>query len=85
MATTDSNANDRGIDDKYSDCDADELRQWYDDELDATESVHTDLEVVPEVSDIELANGTVMEGRSLSFLIERAMLDPNCTVRPAER
>lgn len=61
-----------------------ELERWYDDQFDPTDSVHTDLGAVPDVADIHLGDGTVMPGRSLSFLIERAMLDPKTTVVPSE-
>ena len=57
-----------------------EISRWYDDEYDATESEHTSLDAVPETADIEYDDGTVHDGIGLSFLIERALLDPHATV-----
>lgn len=77
MATADSP--DDGVAQQGTDIDS-----WYDEQFDPTDSEHTDLDEVPDVADIVLADGTVKRGRSLSFLIERAMLDPETTVRPVE-
>lgn len=65
---------------------ADETERYYDesDEFEATDSIHTELTEVPEMADIEFDHETTHEGVALSFLIERAMLDPAATVTPTD-
>jgi hypothetical protein len=64
--------------------DTDELRRYYGDgHFSATQSQHTDLDAIPNAATISFQNGRTRDTQ-LTFIIERAMLDPTAEVIPYE-